>query len=522
MDLLTASPLLTLFLVVALGAVLGAIPFGPLRLGAAGALFVGLAVGFYAPELGKDMTLVQQLGLILFVYCVGLSAGQTFFSDLKKQYKLLLAAALSLLVAVAVTVAGGMLLGLKPDLRVGVFAGSLTATPALAAAVDLTGSDTPAVGYSLGYPAGVIIGIIMVAIFVGRKWPGAHDTPALAGQKLHAVTAVVTKPISMRDVPGWLDQSIRMSYLRTGGVTRVVSPGQTLGENDEVVVVGLPEDVDKAVAVIGYALPEHLADDRSTVEFRSFIVSRARVAGSTVAELNLAARFGAVVTRVKRGDLETLAADDEIVELGDQLYVAYPREEERDLAAFFGDSRNSVAQVDAIALGLGIVAGIMLGMLEISLPSGSSFSLGFAAGPLVVGLVLGYLHRTGPIVWQLPQGANLTMRQLGLMLFLAAVGIASGPAFMQTAFTELGVRAGILAVAVAAVTLLVMAGAGRLLGLSAARTAGAMAGSLGQPALLSFAQSRTNDERIEAGYATIFAFGIVLKIILVSLVLVFA
>lgn len=521
MEIITSSPLLTIFLVVALGAVLGAIPFGPLRLGAAGALFVGLGVGFYAPNLGKEMGLVQQLGLTLFVYCVGLSAGQTFFSDLKRQYKLLFAAVVSLLAAVSMTVGGGYILGLHTSLSVGVFAGSLTTTPALAAAANLTGSANPAVGYSLGYPAGVIIGIIMVAIFVNRKWPGQHDTPALAGQKLHAVTAVVTKEINMRDVPGWQDQSVRMSYLRSGDTTRVVSPGQTLAKSDQVVVVGLPAAVDKAVEAIGYSLPEHLADDRSVVEFQSFVVSRARIAGRTVAELNLPARFGAVITRVKRGDLETLASDEQIVELGDQLYVCYPREEERNLASFFGDSRNSVSQVDAIALGLGIVAGVLVGMIEFSLPGGSSFSLGTAAGPLVVGLVLGYLQRTGPVVWQLPQGANLTLRQLGLLLFLAAVGIASGPAFVKMAFTGLGLQGMGLGVLVATVTLVVMAVAGRLLGLSASRTAGAMAGSLGQPALLAFAQSRVNDERIEAGYATVFAFGIVVKIILVSVILLF-
>ncbi|WP_278971699.1 aspartate:alanine exchanger family transporter [Mobiluncus mulieris] len=521
MELLTNSPLLTLFLVVALGAILGAIPFGPLRLGAAGALFVGIIVGFYVPKHGSQMALVQQLGLALFVYGVGLSAGQTFFRDLRKQYKLILAATLSLVAAVAVTVLGGLGLGMKTELSVGVFAGALTTTPALAAATDLTGSQNPAVGYSLAYPAGVIIGIIMVGFFVTRRWPGQRDTPALAGQKLQAVTAVVSKEISMRDVPGWLDQSIRMSYLRSGDSIRVIAPGQILNKSDQVVVVGLPADVDKAVAAIGYALPEHLANDRSVVEFQSFIVSRSRIAGSTVADLNLAARFGAVVTRIKRGDIETLAADDKTVELGDRLFVAYPREEERNLAAFFGDSRNSVAQVDAIALGLGIACGVLLGMVKISLPGGSSFQLGSAAGPLVVGLILGYLQRTGPIVWQLPQGANLTVRQLGLMLFLAAVGISSGPAFVKMAFTELGVRAGFLGVLVATVTLVVMGLAGRVLGLSAARTAGSMAGSLGQPALLAYAQSRTNDERIEAGYATIFAFGIVLKIILVSVVLLF-
>lgn len=521
MEILASSPLLALFLVVALGAIVGSIPFGPLRLGAAGALFVGLVIGNFFPGLGEQMPMVQQIGLALFVYCVGLSAGQTFFTDVKKQYKLLVYTTLTLIIAAVLAVVGGRLLGLDIEMSSGVFAGSLTTTPALAAASSLTGTNTPAVGYSLGYPVGVVIGIIMVALFVNRKWPEKHDTPSLSSQKLSAVTAVVTKTIGVRDIPGWKDQHVKLSYLRSGDATMVVTPGQLLQESDQVVVVGLPKDVEKAVSALGYALPEHLADDRSKVEFKSFILSRSNLAGKTVADLNLATRFGGVVTRIRRGDLEMLAADSEILELGDQLFVVYPREEEVSISRFFGDSRNSLSQVDGIALGLGIAAGVLLGMVQVSLPHGGSFSLGTAAGPLIVGLVLGYLQRTGPVVWLLPKSANLTLRHLGLLLFLAAVGITSGPAFARTAFTSLGLRAGILALIIACTTLGLIALFGRILGLSAARTSGAMAGSLGQPALLSFAQSRVNDERIEAGYATIFAFGIVVKIVLVTVILYF-
>lgn len=257
------------------------------------------------------------------------------------------------------------------------------------------------------------------------------------------------------------------------------------------------------------------------MQFRSFIVSRPVFAGKTIAELSLASRFGAVATRIRRGDMEILAGDDKTVEVGDRLFVAFPREEELGIADYFGNSPTRVAQVDAVALGLGITMGVLLGMVSFSLPGGSTFSLGSAAGPLVVGMILGYLQRSGPLVWQLPQGTNLTLRQLGLLLFLAAVGITSGPAFMKTAPTPLGARAIILGVGVAIVTLLVMGLAGKLLGLSAPRSAGAMAGILGQPALLTFAQSRVFDERIEAGYVTIFALGIVLKIVLVSIILMF-
>ena len=520
-QVLASSPLLALFFVVATGALLGAIPFGPLRVGAAGALFVGLAVGNAVPDLGPELALVQSLGLALFVYTVGLSAGQTFFADLKQQYKLILASAAALIVTAAATVGFGRLFGLGSDISSGIFAGAMTTTPALAAASAITGTDVPAVGYSLGYPAGVIVGIILVAMIVSRSWQGKHDSPSLSGQSLKAVTAVAKGPLAVRAVPGWQDQQIKMSYLQRAGTTRVISAGEILEKDDRVVVVGLPEAVDRAVTAIGEPLPRHLADDRSIVRFGEFLVSRTELAGQTIAELNLASRFGGVVTRISRGDLEILAADHEHIELGDRLSVAYPREEETALTNFFGNSRRRVAEVDAVALGLGLVAGILLGMVEFSLPGGGSFSLGSAAGPLLVGMVLGYLQRTGPLVWQLPLGANLTIRQLGLLLFLAAVGIASGPAFADTAFTLTGAKAIGFGAILAIVALGAVALSGKLLGISAARTSGAMAGVLGQPALLAFAQSKQNDERIESGYAAIFAFGIVVKILLISVILAF-
>lgn len=510
------SPLLTVFLVVALGGILGIIPFGGLRFGAAGALFVGLFIGNFVPDLGSQLGLVQNLGLALFVYMVGLSAGQTFFRDIKRHYKIMLASVVAIAAGALAAFLAGNLAGLDNELSIGVFTGSLTNTPALAAATTvLGGSAQPGVGYSLGYPMGVTVGIIMVAMIVSRRWPERNDTPSMAGKSLTAVTAVVNKEIPLREVPGWAGQAIRVSYLRRGGKVRVVSPGEELEPDDEIVVVGMEDAVQRAVEAIGIAQPEHLADDRSRVDFRSFVISSKELAGQTVAELNLAGRFGAVVTRIRRGDLELLAVDYETLDLGDRLMVSFPRSEYEELDKFFGNSEQTVGQVDAVGLGLGMVLGLLLGAVEVSLPGGTSFSLGSSAGPLIMGMILGYLRRTGPLIWQLPLAANHSIRQLGLLLFLAAVGIASGPAFAKTAFSATGGKALIVGLLVAALVLAITAVAGRLLGVSAQRTAGTMAGVLGQPAILAFAASRENDERIDSGYAAVFAFGMIAKILLV-------
>lgn len=192
-----------------------------------------------------------------------------------------------------------------------------------------------------------------------------------------------------------------------------------------------------------------------------------------------------------------------------------PRERMDEAAAFFGDSERKISEIDALSFALGLAAGLLLGLVSVPLPGGGSFSLGTAAGPLVAGMVLGAVHRTGPLQWDLPQAANLTIRQLGLLIFLAAVGLANGPAFAESMLTLTGLKLGLLA----AVVVLATAGAfllgGRLLGLSAQRVMGAFAGLIGQPAILAFATTRTNDERVESGYAALFAVGIIAKITIV-------
>lgn len=520
-NLLTSTPLLTVFLVVALGTMLGMIPFGPIRLGAAGALFVGLVIGNAVPEMGGHLALIQSLGLALFVYTVGLSAGQTFFRDLRRQAGMMGAVVLILFAVGAVSLGVGKILGLKADLTAGVYAGSLTTTPALAAATDAArGSGGPGVGYSLGYPVGVIAAILLVSAIVSRSWKGANDVPSLAGRSLYAGTAKVAKNMFVRDVPGWKEQNFRISYLKRNGNTRVFVPGEELLAGDQVVVVGMRGDVKAAINFIGEKVSRHLADDRAHVDFRQFVVSSKTLAGQTVAALNMTGKFGAVVTRIHRGDLELLATDDSTIEIGDRLMVAYPRAEYNRIENFLGNSEQKISQIDAISMGVGMALGLLLGLVKISLGAGATFSLGAAAGPLVVGMILGALQKTGPFLWQMPQAANQTIRQLGLILFLAAVGISSGPDFMKTAFTGIGLKAGAVAVAVAFGVLGLTIAAGALLGVSAQRTAGIMAGMLGQPAILAFAMGRENDERIEQGYAAVFALGIIVKIIVATLIVV--
>ena len=518
-SLFASSPLLALFVVVALGAAIGAIRIGPLRFGAAGALFVGLIVSALHPEVvSTHMSIVQPMGLAFFVYCVGISAGATFFQDLRKQTNLLVLTTIVCVVGALIALAGGRLLGLSSGLTSGLFTGALTAAPALDTATRLTGDPNAAVGYAFGYPVGVIGGILIVTITVTRKWVGPKDTPSLAGASLEAVSIHVSKHINTRDIDAWRDQRVRLSYLRRDGRTRVTAPGEDLLPGDHVVMVGDPASIKETAPLVGEILDHNLEDDRSDLAFERIVVSNPDVAGRSVSELNVTKRFGAVITRVRRGDLDLLARDDLDLQLGDHVAVVVPTDELDDIAEWLGDSERRVAEVDGMAFGIGLVLGLLLGIVSFPLPGGQGFQLGAAAGPLIVGMLLGALRRTGPLVWTLPAAANLTIRQIGLMLFLAALGLNAGPQFASLLGSPEGWRAALLAAVMVVVCCVLQAVGAKFIGLSSARAAGGIAGFLGQPAVLQAADARVTDERIEAAYATLFAFAIIVKILLLPVI----
>ncbi|WP_232548844.1 aspartate:alanine exchanger family transporter [Propioniciclava soli] len=505
---------------IALGGLFGQIPFGPVRFGAAGALFMGLVVGALDPRFGQGLELVKSLGVVLFCYTVGLAAGTTFRSDLRRQWHLMVAGTAGLVV---MAVGGALLaaaLGLTPAHVAGLYAGVLT-SPAIDTAIAVTdASPDTLVGYALAYPTGVVVGMVLVALLVGRRWPGRRDAPSLAEAGLVARSVRVERATELTEIPGYAAQAIKLSYHERDGDIRVLAPGQALRPGDRVLCVGAPDDVARAAAVLGHTSTRKLTHDRRDVDFRRFVVSNPALFGRTVADLNVTGALEGIVTRVRRGDIDMLARDDLILQPGDRVLAVVPRAQLEGAATFFGDSERRVSQLDALSLGVGICLGLLVGYVTVPLPGGLQFGLGAAAGPLVVGMVLGALHRTGPVRWDLPHAVNATTRQVGFMVFLASVGLASGTSFVQDAFTLTGLKVVGLAGLVLVLGAAVLVGAGRLLGLSAQRTAGALTGFIGQPAILAYANSRVNDERIDSAYGALFALGTIVKILLVQLIVV--
>lgn len=517
-DILSTSPLLTLMVVVALGTLLGIVPFGPVRVGPAGALFVGLAFGAIDPRLGEGLDLVRTLGLALFVYTVGLASGSAFFHSVRRQLPMMLSALGVLAISTVLVIEIGGALGLTSAVQGGAFAGSLTSTPALASATARAASNEPAVGYALTYPFGVVLTIVAISVILNRNWACPKDQPPLAAAALVDFTIEVQRSARLSEVPGFGHDLVRFSYLRRGEVTRVVRDDESLTPGDRVVIIGPAGPAAAACDFLGHRAERHLAHDRSEVDYRRILISSPMIAGRTVGSLDIPHRFDGIITRVRRGDTELLAHDDLVVELGDRLRVVVPRRWMSDVGHYLGDSERKISEVDALSLSIGLAAGLLVGLVTVPVPGGISLSLGAAAGPLVVGMVLGRLERTGRIVWGLPNSANLTIRQLGLLLFLAATGLASGQAFASQAFTGAGLRIVITGVIVVVITDIVLAVVARMFGTSPVRAAGLLAGLISQPAILAYGNSKVDDERLGAGFTALFALGMIAKVILVQVI----
>ncbi len=518
-SLLLANPLLLLFLVAAIGQLLGRIRVAGFSFGVSAVLFVGLFFGAQHPGL-KLPEVIYLLGLVLFVYTVGIASGPSFVAAFRQRGLRDNLFVLALLLLGGGLAAGARaLFGWSSALTAGVFTGAFTNTPALAGVLETLKarglSDTalaaPVVGYSVTYPVGVI-GMLLAIYLLKRVWHIEPDAPPDA--LVHRSVRVTHPGV------GTADDSVRFGRVQHAGHLGVAAPGVPFVSGDVVSVIGDGEDVRAAALRLGVPAEVALEEGREDLDMRRIFVSRSGVAGRTVGDLHLPERFGAVLTRVRRGDVDLLAHDKTVLELGDRVRVVAPVERLGAVTKLLGDSANRLSEIDMLTFGLGIALGLLLGLLPIPLPGGSTFRLGFAGGPLVVGLILGALGRSGPLVWQLPHGANLTLRQLGLTLFLAGVGTRSGWAFATTFGGTLGLglfAAG--AVLTASVALLTLWAGHRLLHIPFAHLTGLLSGLQTQPAVLGFASQQTRSEAPNVAYASVYPLATVAKIVIAQLLL---
>lgn len=435
-----AHPIAALFLIVALGSALGSIKIANISLGASGVLFVALLFGHFGVELPPA---IAELGIILFVYAVGLQAGPRFFNQFKARgvtYARI--GVITVVTGAAVTWLVTKLMGIDPALAVGMFAGAMTSTPGLAAAMDAARNPTASVGYGIAYPFGVVGVVLFVQLLprilkidLEKEKAGPAGAEPAGGKLVSRKQFVVSNPacegMTLMELRLHRFIEVNISRIRRGDRVEPARPDFRFQQGDVVLAVGQEEELDKLRIIFGEETHEEEILATQDVIARDVFVSHPEMTGKSLVELGVFENYGVVITRVFREEMEFVPTGRFVLEIGDSVRVTGSKENCDRFVQAAGQHEKRVHETSILALSLGIFAGVLLGFKEFGLPGGASFRLGLAGGPLFVSLVLAHYGRIGKLNIRIPRGAKYIMSQLGLVLFLAGAGTAAGGSIAQ-------------------------------------------------------------------------------------------
>jgi putative transport protein len=535
-QLLAQYPILTLFLAIGLGYVVGETSVFGFRFGVAGVLFVGLAIGAIHPSVALP-EVIPALGLIIFVYTIGIQSGPALAESIRRRgYRDCMLAVCAVAFGAVLTMAVSFAFSLPAPRAAGLFCGGMTSTPALAAAREQIRdvalqrgaspeqareeSDQPVVSYSIAYPFGVI-GVILCFQVMGRFWRRESNAPEMVPEILVRDFAVRNPGVAGRAISDVLrihkDYGFVVSRIQHDGKIDIATSSTRLEFGDILAVVGDEEALERAEQIFGEAVPAHIERDHSDLDARRVFVSSRDVVGRRILDLDLQNRLHATITRLRRGDVDIAPAPDARLEYGDQVRVLCKPERLAEITRFFGDSIRGMAETDFGSVAIGMVLGVLVGMAPLPLPGGGVFRLGLAGGPLLTALALGKIEHTGRIIWNIPISANLTLRQIGLLLFLAGVGTRAGYEFADT-MRHNGIQlllAG--AIVTAGVTLATMIVGYKVFKIPFDALMGVVSGVQTQSACLAWATSRTRSDAPNLTYAVTYPVATVVKIIIVQL-----
>lgn len=536
-DYLVEYPLLLLFMVVSLGYLLGNIKIKGNGLGVAAVLFTGLAFGAIDPRFSIP-PIVFQLGLSIFVYSVGLSSGPVFFKAYKENGARDFLFAMSMLFLTGLTAAFfWWLLDFSAATITGVYSGSTTNTAALAGVIEFInqsgvsnaqGLEKEAViGYTFSYPMGVLGGIFAIIVMekllkvdYQKELESLKDKFPLADKLTSATIRITNTEISglnVRDLKQGYQLNVSFGRVFQGENMSLVTWSTKLQLGDGLIAVGEKKELERLTEILGEPTISPTLSDSTKYDLRRIFVSNPEVTGLTIASLNLDEKFDAIITRIRRGDVEMVATRETVLELGDRIRFIARREDLESLSKLFGDSYQQSSKVNLFSFGLGIGLGLLIGSISIPLGSYGEFKLGYAGGPLIAGLILGALRRTGKIVWTMSYGSTITFQQMGLILLLASIGIGSGAAFIESMGMD-KVWVFLAGTGVSLFTALATLFVGfKIMKMPFSLLIGMVAN---QPAILDFAMERTGNRIPMFGFSQIFPIALIMKIVIAQILFV--
>lgn len=570
-QLLTGSSIaglvLILTLVGVLGITLGTIRIRGVALGLTGALFAGIVVGhflwnehqaswlvqavggaeqFHARDLFRNQTLdfLRDAGLLLFVYAMGLQAGPSFLASfrangLKWNLGALLVVLFGFLIAVVVLKTSGM----PAEAVVGIYSGAVTNVPGLSAAqqaitdvlgrggvVAAGGSDPVKVSTSacaVAYPVGIlgVIGVLIAIRFIFRIDPHA-DAKALAQETrasrpipTAASLAVINPGIvgkTLKDLLALVGDDSVVSRLGRRGEVSVPTPDTVLEKDDFLLAVGTHADLDRLRAVVGGNADSDLRAVPGRLAVRRMIVTEDRATGRSPVQLQLTLKFGCTITRIERGGLEFVATDELELLIGDIITAVGSEDDLNRLGAWLGNSEKSLDKPRLQPLLLGILIGTLVGVVLIPLPGlPAPVKLGLAGGPMLVAILLCQLGRLGPFQFYVNHGALHFMKEFGITLFMACVGLKSGDVFFDIALSQTGLQWIACGAIITLVPIATMAFCLRsFFKANYAALCGVLSGATTNPPVLVFSNAAVGSELPGVAFASVYPLTMIMRIFL--------
>ncbi len=523
------------------GILLGNIQFKGLSMGIAGVLFSSLILGhFGATPNAHILEFVRDFGLVLFVYAIGIKVGPGFFRSLRKRGLVLNILAVTIVLSgAAIAVLISKVLGVDIVAAVGIFSGATTNTPSLGATQEtlktlaIVGDRAalPTLGYAVCYPFGIIGIILVMMILRALRRVNLEDDIAEVTEQDKLAATLERRNVELSNIPaeGINAEQIALKYQIT--ISRILMPqasspivathATVLTPGAVVLAVGTPDKLDAFVSVIGHRSSKDLMSMPGPVVFRRMVVTREDLTGKSLGELRLEYGDDVTITRVQRQDIEIVAHPQLKLQFGDVIQAVGHEENLARVERVIGNSKEALNHLNLVPVFIGITIGVLIGMIPVPVPGvPSPIKLGLAGGSLVTALIFGHFGCIGRMSWTMPAAANNAIKDLGITLFLAAVGLKAGGRFIETLMDGAGLLwMGCGAIITFVPLFLVGLFASIVLKMNFVRICGLVSGSMTDPPALSFATSMTKSDTPVISYATVYPITMICRIIVVQIIL---
>lgn len=537
--------ILILSLICATGLALGRIKISGVSLGVTFVFFTGIIAGHFGLRINPDMLLLaQNFGLIIFIYSLGVQVGPGFFSAFKRGgFKLNILSLILILAGTAMTICMYWISGIPLPEMMGLFSGAVTNTPMLGAAQqaflqmhpeDIESANNMAIACAVGYPFGMIGVIICVAIL--KKATFKADKPKsgnTSGDNTFVTEYLISNPEiigkSIQEIRKYADVQFVISRIWKGDKVIIPTSETIIEQNEHVLVISGRKDVDQLKKLFG---PQENIDwnqkgidwnaiDNQLVS-RKILVTKPELNGVRLGSLRLRNSFGINITRVNRAGIDLLPSKSLRLQLGDRLTIVGEDRAIENASKILGNQARELRNPNLFTIFTGIVLGLILGSIPIAIPGMSMpVKLGIAGGPIIVGILMGAFGPRFHLATYTTQSANLMLRQLGITIYLAGLGLSAGNDFFSTVFTTEGVRWIAISSSLAVIPVLLVGFiASRLFKISYARNVGMLCASMANPIALNYANSTVDGDEPAVAYATVYPVSIFLRVIVAQIVMV--